>query len=131
MAKKAKTAEVKIASKVEEYTTSLKVQLTIEEVADRADRAAALVADIAAKEADHKAAAKHQKSIIESLQADLCRLSGEVRNRSTYSPCICRREYDYDAGVLRETRMDTGEVLLERALTNDERQPELPFSEDA
>jgi hypothetical protein len=113
--------------KRESYQTTLKVELTTAEVADRADRAAAKLAERDQKEAEWKAQSKHMKSVIEELEAELRTLSGEVRTRSTYSPVSCERVFNYDAGTLREQRLDTGEVLCERGLTDAEKQRELPF----
>lgn len=116
--------------KTETFTQSLKVQLTPAEVADRADRAAQMIAERDAKEEEQKAAAKHAKSVIESLDAEIRRLSNEVRTRSTYSPVECQREWRYGDGIFREVRNDTGEELINRRLTDAERQLNLPFAEN-
>lgn len=84
--------------KTEQYSETLRVELTLSEIADRADRAAQLIADRDAKDEEHKAAAKHSKSVIESIEAEIRRLSNEVRTKATY-----------------------------RKLTEAERQMELPF----
>lgn len=127
-------ARKKVASiedvKVEHYKSSLKVELTTEEIADRADRAAQLLQDRDQKEADMKAAAKHAKSIIEEIEAELRRLSNEVRTKSTYAPVECERHYDYGAKLYKEVRVDTDEVLCERGLTESEMQRDLPFDEE-
>lgn len=127
---KRKADHVPAPAKVEKYTTSLKVKLTAEEVADRADRAAAVLADRDRKEDEQKAANKHAKSIIESLEAELRTLSGEVRNRSTYSQVACERRYDYALGLVTEIRLDTFETLNQRSMTDGERQMALPFDDD-
>jgi hypothetical protein len=112
----------------ESYTASLKVNLSPGEIADRADRAAQMVAERDAKEEEHKAAAKHSKSVIEALDAEIRRLSNEVRTRSTYAQVECRRVYDYEGGRFREIRTDTGETIGDRPLTDSERQRRLPFA---
>jgi hypothetical protein len=123
MSKKTDAAD----AKVEKFTASLKVQLTPLEIADRADRAASILAERDAKEEEHKAAAKHNKAVIEALEAELRRLSNEVRTKSTYQPVPCERRYVYSTNTLLEVRMDTDEVILDRALTEAERQRELPL----
>ncbi len=120
-----------VAPKVERYTTSLKVQLTAAQLADRSDRAAQAMADRDSKEEDMKAAQKHAKSIIEELDGRIRTLLGEVRSRSTYQSVECERRYLYDQGILQDVRLDTGEVLDSRPLAARELQPELPFDAEA
>lgn len=117
-------------AKIEKYTSSQRCILTSEEIADRADRAAAMLADRDQKEEEQKAAAKHAKSIIEAIDADLRHVSNEVRTRSTYRAIECERRFEYTTGIMREIRLDTDEVIGERKLTLAEMQRELPF-EDA
>jgi hypothetical protein len=112
------------------FTQSLKVPLTTDEIADRADRAAHLVASIQAKEDELKAVVKHHKSIIESEMVTLDLHSKEVRDKTTYRQVDCERQYDFNAGKYREIRNDTGEVMNERRLLESEKQMELPFDEE-
>jgi len=114
--------------KTEKFVTQLKVQLTTQEIADRADRAAAMIADRDNKEEELKAHSKHQKSIIEQIDAEMRLLQSEVRNRSTYRQVECERQYDFNAGKYREVRLDTFETVNERKLLESERQMELPFN---
>ncbi len=109
--------------KIDKFTTSLRVQLTPDEVADRADEAAHKLAERDEKEADMKAQQKHAKSEIDELEASFRRLSNEVRSRCTYKPIECERRFDYVAGKVIETRTDTGELINERAMREEERQP--------
>lgn len=120
-----KKTDSKSDSKTERYTQSLRVQLTPEEVADRADRAAQKLNERDEKEADMKAATKHAKGVIEEIEAQMRQLSTEVRTRSTYRMVDCERVYDYGRGVVEERRLDTFEVLSSRAMTEAERQREL------
>lgn len=111
--------------KVEAFVRELRVQLKTEEIAERADRAAQLLAERDSKEEEQKAAAKHAKSVIESMEAELRRLSNEVRTKATYREVQCERRYDYRLGKIFEIRKDTDEVLFERPMTDAERQREL------
>lgn len=130
MAKKKTVVQVPVEDvKVERYKASLKVELTPAEIADRADRAAHLLKDRDQKEADMKAAQKHAKSIIEEIEAELRRLSNEVRTKSTYASIECERRYDYGQRTYREVRTDTWETLAQRPLTESEMQRELAFAE--
>lgn len=115
--------------KVEAFTTALKVQLSEEEIAARANEAAHVLQQRDDKDADMKAAAKHAKSIIDELEQKLRKLSNEVRSGETYTAVNCERRYNYTAGQYTEVRLDTDEVLHERRLTDSEKQKELPFDE--
>ena len=104
------------------FERNLRVILTVDQVAERADRLAHLM-----KERDNKvemaaAAAKHAKSEIAELEAASRRLSAEVRDKACYQAVPCTRVFDYRRGLVTETRTDTGEVIDERAMTEEERQ---------
>jgi hypothetical protein len=123
-------------TRVEEFQRSCRVELTAKEVADRADRASHLVAEIDAKDADRKAAAKSAASQIEELEAELRRISNEVRDKATYRLVDCERKYDYRVGTVTELRTDTREILHMAPMTDAERQlrlglesPESPTAE--
>lgn len=113
--------------RVERFNKNLKVTLTPEEIADRADRAAQMLADHDSKEEEQKAAAKHAKGVLDSMSAEIRRLSNEVRTKSTYKGVECERIYDLVAKQIREIRKDTGEVIFERPMTESELQSELDF----
>jgi hypothetical protein len=115
--------------KREKYTTSLKVQLTPEQIADRAHRAAGKLNERDEKEDELKAHAKHAKGVIEQIEAEMRQLSGEVYRGTSYAPVDCERVYDYAAGTLTETRLDTSAVVLSRKLNAGEMQRELPFKD--
>jgi hypothetical protein len=108
--------------KVEKFTRQLRVALTEKELAERADRAAHVVRERDGKEEDRKAANTAAKAQIEELDAELKRLSGEVRDKATYALVECERVYDYKLGQVREVRTDTRVVLDLRAMRADERQ---------
>ncbi len=111
--------------KVEKFQRSLRVELKPDEIAASADRAAQLLAERDSKEEEQKAQAKHAKSVIESLDAELRRLSNEVRTKATYRDVSCERIFDLRTKTLVEKRSDTDEVLFERPLTDVECQREL------
>lgn len=113
--------------KVENFTRDLKVALSKEEVAERADRAAQLLADRDHEESELKAHASHVKSRIATMESEMRHLSGEVRTKCTYREVECERRFLYETSVVQEVRMDTGEVLSERAMTDREKQRDLPF----
>src|SRR5579872_6764791 len=103
--------------KVERYTATLRVTLTAAEVADRANRAAQLLADRDQKEEELKASTKHAKSVIEKIEAEMRLLSNEVLTRASWQPVDCERRYLYERKLIQEARLDTGEVTTERKMT--------------
>jgi hypothetical protein len=116
------------AMKVESLVRQLKVQLTAPEIAERADRAAKLLEDRDRAEAELKAHATHAKSLIAQMEAEMRALSGEVRTRFTYRDVAIERRYLYAIGEVEEVRLDTGEIVSERPMTESERQQQLPFT---
>lgn len=116
--------------KVEPYTSHLKVILTKEEIADRADQAAGLLEDRDNKEREQKDHAKAEKAVIDSIETELRRVSGEVRTKATWRDVQCERRYAYDKGKVQEWRLDTGEMMSERDMNETEKQRDLPFDDD-
>lgn len=116
--------------RVERFNSTLKCPLSPDEVAKRADRSANLYARIGEKKDEAKAAAKHAKSEIEQLEAELRQLSGEVASRATYRSVECERRYVFAEGVMREQRLDTGDLINSRRMTEAERQLHLPLDDD-
>lgn len=115
--------------KIEQYMSNLKVVLTKEEIADRADRAAGLLQDRDTKEEEQKARAKAEKAVIESIESELRRVSNEVRTKATYQDVQCERRYVYDKSKVQEWRLDTGEMISERDMNETEKQRDLPFDD--
>jgi hypothetical protein len=130
MAKK-KTNGTPVEEKVEHFTRQLRVVLTEKEIAERADRSAHMVAERDGKEEARKAANTAMKSQIEELDAQIRKLSNEVRDKATYEPVECERRYDYRAGTVRELRTDTKVVLELRTMRADERQTSLDLEPPA
>jgi hypothetical protein len=110
--------------KIERVTRKLRVELTTEEVAKRADRCAHLVAERSSKKEAQKSATAHANAEIKQLDAELSSLSNEVRDKAKYSDVDCERRYNYRLGRVEEVRLDTKAVVSERAMTGAERQLE-------
>jgi hypothetical protein len=111
--------------KVERFTRSLRIALTTEEVAQRADRAAHVLVMRDQKEAERKAANTAAKSQIEELDAELRRISGEIRDKAKFDTVNCERRFMYRVGRIVEVRLDTKEEIHESAMTLEERQLEM------
>lgn len=127
MAKKKANGTVDVA--VESFVRELRVELSEKELAERADRAAHVLMARDGKEEARKAANTAMKSQIEELDAQLRKLSNEVRDKATYAPVECERRYDYRARTVQEVRTDTRVVLELRPLRADELQVPLDLEE--
>lgn len=117
--------------KVERFTRNLRVTLREPEVVERAKRSAYLLGEIQQKQDERDAAKKQANAQIEELEAEMHRLSLEVRDGGTYKDVPCERRYIYRTGTVQEVRTDTGDLLNERAMTDRERQLELGVSKPA
>ena len=124
--KKRATAE-KNKIRAEKFERKLRVILTREEIEERADRAAHLLGERDAKEELAKAAQKHAKSEIEEIEAQMRRISGEVRDKSTYREIKCERRFDFESKKVIEFRLDTDEEIERRDMTAEELQMGLDF----
>ncbi len=111
--------------KIERFQRNLRVPLTVQEVTERAQRAAHLLGERDHKDEEQKAATKHAKAQIAEVEAELRRVSGEIRDGATYKEVGCERRHNYRLGAITEVRTDTDEVLAERAMTDRERQMDL------
>lgn len=69
---------------------------------------------------------EHWKAKLDGVDAHLDEL-GEKAEKGTESREVkCREDFLYETGTVRVTRLDTGEVIRERAMSAAERQPNLP-----
>lgn len=116
-------------------TLELPVPLTLEERASFGDQLATLHGleeDELAEQAQEKAAMKERLLSIANRRH---KLAGLLRRGSENRPVKVEVVADYEAGVARGIRVDTGEVLTTRALRDEERQmplsPEVAAAVDA
>lgn len=112
-------------AKVERFTRNLRVVLSQDEIVERAKRSAYLMGEVEQKAEERDAAKKQANAQIEELEAEMHRLSLEVRDGGTYRDVPCERRYLYRTNTVVEVRVDSGELLSERAMTTREAQLEL------
>jgi hypothetical protein len=100
------------------------------------DESAALAKDLSRKvkevedaEARKKAVAAQLKAELEQVLNDQRVLAGKLRDGYEYRDIKCEETKDYIHGLVTLVRLDTGEVVNERAMTVDERQQTLPISD--
>jgi len=104
------------------FTRTLPVLLTDRELLDRGE---ALALERFARnhcDADRKAAAAGFKEQLEVFEAEIDRLAGIVREKAEPRPVECKNVRDLDRGVIEVTRLDTGEIVESRVMTEQERQ---------
>lgn len=115
----------------------LKVVLTSDELEERADRSSHVWAEYCATEAEMKTIAGNYKAKIAELRGKHDVLEREIRDKCTYRDIECSIEYNYDTRKVTARRNDTGEVVEERDMLNEEfiawqakrKQTKLPFDE--
>ncbi len=135
MARKKKSTEEKATEKgsppvkIERFSQNLAVALKPAEIAERADRAAHLLADRDHLEAQFDEERKLQKNRVSSLETEMRRLSQEVREKLTYRDVECERRFDYASATVRDVRTDTGEALMERPMSEQEKQRQFDFDD--
>lgn len=106
-----------------EVMEKLPVRLTQEELATKALE---LAAEVVAKEAlqgEKDLANENWRGRIKTHEAEITRLSQLIVAGAEERDVQCRREYDVPGGYLvRTVRTDTGATVLERPMTDDERE---------
>ncbi len=113
----------KRTDKREEKTIQyLKYQFTKEEKADLADSLARGIGELEQK-------TLQKKDVVKAIDADIAKLESSVSLSATkvkdgyeYRNIDCIIAYDYEAKTKTITRIDTGEIVRESTMTNDELQ---------
>jgi len=108
---------------IKEY---LKCLLTEKEKTELSAKIAKAISDRASAEAKLKEVGASIKAQIAQLDAEISEKALQINNGYEYRNVECRMDKDYRLGSVTITRLDTGEVIRERAMTVEERQLELP-----
>lgn len=111
--------------KVEPFTQQLACALRREEVEERAQRAAFLLSDHDNREASFEEERKAQKAVLQRIENEIRAVSQEVREKVTYRDVPCERRFDYTKSLVLDVRLDTGEVVFERPMSDAEKQRDL------
>ena len=107
-------------TKVINMSKMLRIKLTDAEMRDRGQAAAAKRAEWRALDAEFDAYKKEQKGKMDALEADIDVLLTQIDNGHESRPVACRKEYVYRTNTVRVVRVDTGEVIEERAMMPEE-----------
>lgn len=112
--------------RVVKLTRHLKVTLTTDEVAQRADEGAHCWAKIKDLEADGKSYSGRIKAQVLETTGKMETLQQEVRDHCTYRDVDCNEIYDYNDLLVKTIRLDTKAEIERRSMTRDELQLPLP-----
>lgn len=108
----------------------LRCALTDEELLERGQALARALEQMQKREADGKAYAANVKSDIEQYKKEGQRLYHHISEKSEWRQVECEEVHDFDEGKVSLVRLDTGEVVSERRMWDEERQDEIAFLEE-
>ena len=109
----------------EKFTRHLRCPMSQEELLERGDRMARLNATTKELEASLASEVASRKAVIKSLESETNKVAQEIRDRAIYRDVDCERVFDYERKQVRETRLDTNELLFDRPMTFSELQGDL------
>ena len=110
-------------------TQHLKVTLTDEQKKGYSEEIAQAVEEVAEGQNELKFVSTEIKARIQTSEAKLKELANKIRAGYEMKPVECLQTMDFSNGTVKIVRLDTDEIVLERAMTVEERQPELPIEE--
>jgi len=112
------------------FNESHKVVLTEKEIRESAEKLAKLIADISDKEAEKKEIASRFKADVERMQNDASGFAAMVRNKYEYRSVECREDRDHKEAEIFTIRLDTGEEIRRRKMTETEKQESLKLGKE-
>lgn len=110
---------------VKTFVQSLPCRLTDPEYKELTVERATLDEKIADAEMRKKIVAKQVASEIEEAKGRINEINAALISGKISREIECRRVYDYDAGYVVVIRDDTGDIVSERKLTQEEKQTKL------
>lgn len=113
------------------HTEDLSCDLTSAEVLERGRRMAQVDGEIDAHTSHETNVKADLKATRARLEAERSKLAASVRSGTELRPVEVEHLADFEAGVVREIRIDTGRTVRDRVLLATERQLKLPESAQA
>lgn len=126
-----KTATAERFVTLKEVTRSLPCRLTDSELLTKADELSVVVQEVSAEEDRQTDVKAQMKAKLTELDARKTRLAITIGRKEEYRDVRCEVQADAQAGTVTVIRMDTGEALETRPMTEDERQRALPLETPA
>lgn len=116
--------------KIKKVSEKLPCQLTDEERLNFGDMMATASQDVDAAESTKKSAVKQLNYEIQEAKTERDRLARIVNSRTEYRDVTVSVRYDYESGKVIKTRTDTGEIIEDRWMTDEEKQTSMLDDED-
>lgn len=113
------------------FEQELPCKLSDDELRGLGDSLEKALANIDTLTEEKKLNAASFKARIELAKEKVGDIRESLRSKTEIRDVECLEHFEYRLGVARVTRVDTGEIISERALTGAERQPSLPGVSDA
>lgn len=110
-------------------TKMLSCQLTDDEIRACGQKLAKVLEDIGTENARQLSFRQQMKATLTELEAQAMGLGSKIRRGEELRDVDIQPEIDFVKDVYREHRTDTGEVILERPIEDDERQENFGFDE--
>lgn len=82
------------------------------------------------KQEERKKVVDGFKTEIEIIESNMTAMARVLRQGFEMRPIECREIYDYNVGIVQMVRLDTGEVVWDRQMNDDERQMTFTSEED-
>lgn len=112
--------EAQPKQKIEQSTEYLKCIFTEEEVREMSNDLARKISDLDNAQARKKETVKSIDSDIASIEAKIKELARKVNDKYEFRGVKCKTVIDYEKKKKTITRLDTGEIHLEKDLTEEE-----------
>jgi hypothetical protein len=117
---------MQLAKTTKKTTFILPVQFTPEELNERRDEIASAMLEYDRVEAQKKIAAKEYAAVLKTLRTDMSRLARQINRGGEERDVECTLTFhDPEPGFKTITRLDTGEVVRQEPMTDDEKQENL------
>lgn len=129
MAKELANAAKGLQPKIVKITEELSCELNEVEWTNRARELADAHKEVAQQEQRKKDVMKELGHDVSIAKAKESKLADIVATRREQREVTVQVKYDYELGTVVKTRTDTGEVISEREMTDNERQAELEFQD--
>lgn len=111
-------------------THSLPVDLSTGEIAKAAEELASTLQELEGIEIEKKAVMKDYNSQIDNKKKRIHRLMTHVKNGVEYRPVECDLQFHIKKVLAILVRNDTGEIIEERPMTEEEKQMQIEFDEE-
>jgi hypothetical protein len=113
----------------DKFVKRLSCDLTEAELAKYSQGLAETTVDIADEEGGQKSVKAEMVAKLKMMKAFQSILATKISRKAELRDVDVVSELDFDKSVYRETRLDTGEVVKERPIRDDERQENLDISD--